>query len=60
MGNLVLRGCREKEESEVEKAHREPPEGLVKRSVCLNINLRFINYKSSSTIPDLKSEGEYV
>lgn len=41
MGNLALRGCREKEDLEVQKAHREHQESLVKRSVCLNISLLF-------------------
>lgn len=41
MGILVLRDCREKEESEVPKAHRGHLECLVKRSVCLNISLLF-------------------
>lgn len=54
MGNLVLRACKEKEESEVPKAHREHPESLVRRSVCLNMSLLIHklqerNVKTSST-----------
>lgn len=56
MGNLVLQGCREKEESVVQKAYREHLESLVKRSVCFKMSLLFHkllkrerNVKTSST-----------